>query len=66
VSKSPLEDRVAKLEQLVHELASKLASKPRENNWQRSVGKFKGDPIMKEIIEEGERIREEDRRLADG
>jgi hypothetical protein len=65
VSKPPLEDRVAKLERLVHDLASKLASTPREKNWQRSVGKFKGDPIMKEIIEEGERIREQDRRRAD-
>ena len=66
MSESSLEDRVAKLERLVHELASKLAASPHEKDWQRSVGKFKGDPIMKEIIDEGERIREEDRRRADG
>jgi hypothetical protein len=65
VSESSLEDRVAELERLVHELASKLVSTSNDKNWQRSVGKFKGDPIMREIIDEGERLREEDRRRAD-
>ncbi len=33
-----------------------------EKDWRRSVGMFDDDPIMKEIIEEGQRLREEDRK----
>jgi len=64
VSGSSLEDRVARLERLVDELTRKSASDPRVKDWRRTVGMFEGDPIMKEIIEEGRRIREEDRRQA--
>jgi len=52
------------LERLVDELTRKSASDPRVKDWRRTVGMFEGDPIMKEIIEEGRRIREEDRRQA--
>ena len=30
-------------------------------DWRRTVGMFRNDPVMKEIIEAGRRIREEDR-----
>ena len=54
MTRPSLEDRVARLERLVAQIMAKLTAIPPEKNWQRSVGMFKGDPIMKEIIEEGE------------
>ena len=33
-----------------------------KKDWRRTAGMFDGDPLMQEIIEEGQRIREEDRR----
>ena len=34
----------------------------RKKDWRRTAGMFDGDPLMREIIEEGQRVREEDRR----
>src|SRR6516164_7382763 len=31
------------------------------NDWRSTIGMFAGDPVMKQIIEEGRRIREADR-----
>lgn len=55
-----LEQRVSKLEQLMDALMQN--SDLQKKDWRRTVGMFDGDPLMKEIIEEGQRIREEDRR----
>lgn len=33
----------------------------RKKDWRRTAGMFDDDPLMREIIEEGQRIREEDR-----
>ena len=62
VSNATLEERVTKLEQLVDELMHKADTPVHKKDWRRTVGMFEGDPIMKEIIEEGQRIRQEDRR----
>ena len=61
-----LEERVARLEQRVDELAESGASKPqtRTKDWRRTVGMFRGDPIMKEIIDGALRRREEERHFA--
>ena len=61
-----LEERVAQLEQRVDELAGGRASQPQTptKDWRRTVGMFRGDPIMKEIIDGALRLREEERRLA--
>jgi hypothetical protein len=64
VSEVTLEERVTTLEKLVEELIHKVDPSVRKKDWRRTVGMFSGDPIMKEIIEEGRRIREEDRRRA--
>jgi hypothetical protein len=60
-----LEERVTKLEKLVDELMHKTETSVRKKDWRRTIGMFEGDPVMKEIIEEGRRIREADRRQAD-
>jgi hypothetical protein len=64
VSDVTLEERVTTLEKLVEELMHKVVPSVHTKDWRRTVGMFEGDPIMKEIIEEGRRIREEDRRRA--
>ena len=66
MAKKTLEERVARLEQRLDELAGGRASKSqkRAKNWRRTVGMFRGDPIMKEIIDGALRLREEERQLA--
>ena len=61
-----IEERVSRLEQLVDQLlkVKPAAVQPGRDDWQRTFGMFAGDPVMKEIIEAGQRIREEDRRQA--
>ncbi len=60
LSESTLEERVAKLEHLVNKLMDDSSPPPKD--WRQTVGMFDGDPIMREIIEEGRRIRAADRR----
>jgi hypothetical protein len=66
MSQATIEERVARLEQLLDQfLQSKPAmAQPGRDDWQRTFGMFAGDPVMKEIIEAGQRVREEDRRQA--
>ena len=64
MSEVPLEERVTKLEKLVDILLHRSDASARKKDWRRTAGKFDGDLLMKEIIEEGQRIREEDRRKA--
>ena len=62
-----LEDRVSKLESLVQRLTAggEVSEAPNAGNrWLSTVGMFAGDDVMKEVIEEGRRIREEDREQA--
>jgi hypothetical protein len=62
VSEATLEERVTTLEQLVDALRRNTKTAERSTDWRRTVGMFDGDPIMQEIIEEGRRLRHEDRR----
>lgn len=59
-----LDERMARVEHLVEELVRKSETPSPSKDWRRTVGMFDGDPVMKEIIEAGRRIREEDRRQA--
>lgn len=58
-----LDQRVATLEQEVARLSQLLPGEkqPQQKDWRSTLGMFTGDPIMKEIIEEGRKIRELDR-----
>jgi hypothetical protein len=66
VSEATIEERVARLEELVGQLllAKAPSAQPGRDDWNRTFGMFAGDPVMKEVIEAGQRIREEDRRQA--
>lgn len=64
MSQPSLEERVASLEHQVEQLTKRLLpgeKMPPEKNWRSTLGMFANDPIMKEIIEEGRKIRELDR-----
>ena len=57
-----IEERVAALEKTVAQLVARSKSTSDGNDWRSSIGMFANDPVMKEIDEEGRKIREEDRR----
>ena len=64
-----LEARVARLEQQMHLLIGDRtdASEPATDDWQQTVGMFRGDEIVREMIEHSQRVREEERiRLREG
>ena len=63
MSDTTLEERVTTLEKLVAELMNKADTAVRKKDWRRTIGMFDGDQIMKEIIDEGRRVREVDRWL---
>jgi len=56
-----LEDRMSRVEKIVDELVQKAGSVEPPKDWRRTAGMFDDDPIMKEIIEEGRRLRELER-----
>lgn len=66
MSQASIEERVTRLEQLVDRLLQGNASsgQPGRDDWKKTFGMFAGDPVVKEIIEAGQRIREEDRHQA--
>lgn len=63
MSQPTLDERVAVLEQEVARLTKLLPgeTRPPEKDWRSTLGMFAGDPIMKEIIDEGQKIRQRDR-----
>jgi len=67
MSQATIEERVTRLEQLMDQLlwTRPQSSQPGRDDWLGTFGMFAGDPVMKEIIEAGRRIREEDRRQAE-
>jgi hypothetical protein len=64
MTQATLEQRVAALERQVAQLSKQAAATPPVKDWRRTVGMFSGDEGMKEIIAEGRKIREADRRKA--
>lgn len=59
-----LEERVSALEKQIAQLAEKILSPPVEKDWRSTIGMFRDDPLMKKIDEEGQSIREADRKRA--
>ncbi len=69
MSERRVEDRLDELEQQVSVLmermqATNAADPLNAKDWRKSVGMFKDRPVKKEIDQEGERIRREDRERA--
>ena len=63
MSQVTLEERVARLEKLCDDWVQGQVDRrePGRDDWMKTVGMFTGDPVMKEIIEKGRRVREQDR-----
>jgi hypothetical protein len=64
MSHHTLEDRVATLEQTVQGLIDAAKTGKQEKDWRSTIGMFEGDPVMREIQEEGRKLREAERRAA--
>ena len=63
MTQATIEDRLERLESLVESLLQRLSrEKPRHKDWRRTVGMFDSDAIMKEVIVEAQRLREEERK----
>jgi hypothetical protein len=58
---SDLEQRVARLEQIVDEMRHGGLREPGRDDWRTSIGLLSGVPVAKEIIDEALRLREEER-----
>ena len=61
-SEPSLEERIVKLAKMMDTVPQNLDVSLLKKDWRRTAGMFDGDPLMEKIIEEGQRIREEDRR----
>ena len=60
-----LEQRVAQLEHRLENLLPKSRHEPGRDDWMKTLGMFRNDPVAAEVIRETLRIREEERERAD-
>jgi len=58
------EERLEALEKAVARLADRSQPALEGNGWRSTIGAFANDPVVKEIQEEGRKIREAERRGA--
>jgi hypothetical protein len=59
-----LKDRVSALEEAVAALIAVTNVNLQKKDWRSTIGMFEGDPVIKEIQEEGRKLREAERRAA--
>lgn len=64
MSRATLEERVAALEKQVGALLADNAGTERARDWRRTRGAFTGDELMKQVFEEGRKIRDAERKRA--
>jgi len=57
---TPIEERIARLEQAVFG----AKTEPSRDDWQKTVGMFRGDPVMKEILDDVREARQREREAA--
>ena len=62
MARATLEERVAALEKQVGALLANHRGTRRSKDWRRTRGAFTGDDFMKQVFEEGRKIRNADRR----
>jgi hypothetical protein len=64
MSRATLEERVAALERQIAALLADHAGMGRAKDWRRTRGAFIGDDLMKQVFEEGRKIRDAERKRA--
>ena len=64
MSRATLEERVRALEKQVGALLANHAGTGRAKDWRRTRGAFTGDDLMKQVFEEGRKIRDAERKRA--
>ena len=64
MKKPTLEQRVAILERQVAALSQSEPSNVPAKDWRRTIGMFDGDEVMKRILDEALKYREENRKAA--
>jgi hypothetical protein len=64
MSQPTLEERVRSLEETVAGLIAVAKAGNGTKDWRSTIGMFEGDPVIREIQEEGRRLREAERRAA--
>jgi hypothetical protein len=64
MSRATLEERVAALERQVSAMLANHAGTGCAKDWRRTRGVFTGDDLMKQVFEEGRKIREAERKRA--
>ncbi len=57
---TPIEERIDRLEKAVFG----KRQEPSRDDWQKSVGMFRGDPVMKEILDDVRQSRNQEREQA--
>jgi hypothetical protein len=63
MSRATLEERVAALEKQVGSLLATHRGTGRARDWRRTRGAFTGDDVMKQVFEEGRKIRDAERKV---
>ena len=65
MTETQLEQRILTLEQQMREVIQSIQAKPSQatatKDWRKSLGMFDDHPLMKQIDEDGQRIRQQDR-----
>ena len=64
MSQPSLEERVSSLERTVAGLVAAGTAVKENKDWRSTIGMFEGDPVIREIQEEGRSLREAERRAA--
>jgi hypothetical protein len=62
MSRATLEERVAALESQVAALLANHTGTGHAKDWRRTRGAFTGDDVMKQVFEEGRKIRDAERK----
>jgi len=62
MARSTLEERVTALESQVATLLANNSTTENKKDWRRTRGAFTGDELMKQVFEEGRKIRATDRK----
>ena len=57
---TPIEERIARLEKAVFG----ASQEPSRDDWQKSVGMFHADPVMREILDDVRKARDQEREQA--